>query len=168
MYILVTSFILIKIKKCDGRLICYRPYQGACKEQNRTLMVAWLQELPRVWPRMLTNIASLIFVLLLSTGNFCLIFYIHCKLFGAGILLLFSICTALSKVGTGSTTPHYKQHQHHTRKKKSQNWALPHALNSLSLIPWNGGKVKPLQVMKHTFISGIEFTAIKELITQLT
>jgi len=25
MYILLTSFILIKIKKCDGRLICYRP-----------------------------------------------------------------------------------------------------------------------------------------------
>lgn len=84
-------------------------------------MLAWLQELPRAWPRMLTNTGSLFFVFLLSTGNFSVIFDTRCKLFGAGTLLLFSICTALSKVGTGSTTLHCKQHQHHSRKRKKKS-----------------------------------------------
>lgn len=41
-------------------------------------------------------------------------------------------------------------------------------LNLSSLIPWNGGKAKPLQVMKDTFIPRLEFTATEELITQVT
>lgn len=53
------------------------------------------------------SIGSLISVLLPSTRNFCFMFYIHCKLFGAGTFMLFPVCAVL-KVGTGSTALPYK------------------------------------------------------------
>lgn len=144
---LLALFILIKIKKWDGRLI--------------TL----------AWPKMLTNTGSLFlcFSCLWVTfvSSFTYTTYIN-------YLELASCCYSqfvehLAKWGPSlpfcitnsiSTTP--------GKKKKSQNWALPHALNLSSLILWNGGKVKSLQVMKEAFIFRLEFTAFKELITQLT
>lgn len=86
-------------KDCDGRVICSDHHLTRAKEQNKDCQGH-------------ASVGSLISELLLSTRNFCFLFFIHHKRFGAGTLMLFSVCAVL-KVGPQlcltnsiSTIPH--------------------------------------------------------------